>query len=115
MSEKIWVETYNGRTQGNWEYYAEADSRIKAIRDRFREKKVSKDQVEHAVKKITGLRRIDQDWEIACEGKESPPGRDRATSWGREQFEAWVEEQPLAYRRIYGSPEVIAGFILGEK
>jgi hypothetical protein len=115
MSEKIWVTiSGNGRTKGNWEYYAEADSRVKAIRDRFHAKKVDERAVLHALHKIAGQRRIDMDWAQAIEGKECPPGRD-APSWEREVFEAWMNEQPREYRRIYGSAEVIAAFITEEK
>jgi hypothetical protein len=115
VSEKIWVTTDKGRTQGNWEYYAEADGRIRGIRNRFRKKKVTKDQVERAVRKITGQYRVDADWEKAIEGVKTPPGCDRNGTWGREMFEAWGDAMPHAYRRIYGSAEVITQFILEEK
>jgi hypothetical protein len=110
----MWVETHAGRTEGNWQYYAEADPRIKGIRDRFREGKVSKEQVIGAVKRITGQRRIDADWKIAVGDNECPPGRD-IMSWGRDMFELWVAQQEPKHCRIYGSPEVIARFITEEE
>jgi hypothetical protein len=123
MSEKIWVTTDKGRTQGNWEYYAEADRRIKGIRDRYLQMKQESGDSEKlqakiagAVSKITGQYRIDSDWDAAVKATKRPSrSTDPKGTWGRKVFEAWVKEQPPEYERIYGSPLVITQFILEEK
>ena len=108
MSKKIKVKTEKGTTTGNWEYYAAADKRIKAIRDRFREGNVDEVQVETAVTKICGWYRHDQDWAVATEGISG----DRPKI---EAYDAWLAKQPPEYSRIYGHPQVITAFIVNEE
>ena len=52
------------------------------------------------------MHRIETDWK-ACEA-----GTGIAAI---ERFEAWVNQQPAEYRRIYGHPDIVAGVIVKSK
>ena len=97
------VETTHGKTSGSVERYAEADPRFMVIFEQFKKGKVDDRQVYSAVRKISGMHRLEEDWKKALAGKGLS---------GIAKYEAWLAEQPELYKRVYGSAEVISAIII---
>ena len=91
-----------GVTVTTLEYYAEADPRLLQLRDMYRNKKITKEDAITAIRKMVGIRRVEQDMEGMGE-----PG-------STQQIKAFVDFQrdnPLL-PRLYGRPAVVAALVL---
>ena len=92
----------DGVTVTNLEYYAEAEPRLLQLRDMYREKKITKDEVIDAVRKMVGFRRVELDMEGMGEA---------GTVKQIKSFLDFQRENPLR-PRLYGKPGVVAALIL---
>jgi hypothetical protein len=93
-----------GLTVTTLEYYAEAEPRLLKLRDLYREKKATKDQVFDSCRKIAGISRISRDMDAIKQPDWGP------LTWVQE-FTKWQDENPLVVR-MYGSPGVIATLVM---
>ncbi len=100
---KIKVEG-GGITVTSAEYYAEADPRLMAIRERYLADEIAKDTAEIEIGKLVGQSRVDADMAPLRKQGLSDHGLISA-------FLVWQEKHPLACR-LYGDPRVVIAVML---
>jgi len=100
------VRTEKGSTVCFFKDFAAVEPEVVKIRDDFRAKKIDRDKVEKRVSALFGFNRFNKDYERVVGDLMGPPA---LAVW-----DEWIKNQPMLHRKLYYSPEVVAGCVMGE-
>jgi hypothetical protein len=99
LEAKVRVKTDKGTTECRFEDFAAVEPKVVEIRQKFRDKKLDRDEVRRMTMPLFGISRVSKEWQ---------PG------WGIQEWDAWVESQPMSHRKLYYHPDTVAECIMGE-
>ncbi len=104
------VETTSGKTEVYFKDFADQEPKLYEIRQQYREqvaasksdkaREKAAETASIAVGRLFGMNRYLEDWKIS--------GAKTVEEW-----DAWINAKPLAYRKLYYSGEVVAKCVMG--
>jgi hypothetical protein len=100
------VRTEKGSTVCFFKDFAAVEPEVVKIRDDFRAKKIDKDKVTERVTALFGAYRFNADFDRIVGRLTGSPA---IAAW-----DEWIGSQPIGHRKLYYSPEVVAGCVMGE-
>lgn len=92
------VKTGNGVTEVYFRDFAAVEPKVVEIRQAYREKIIDDSEVERQINGLFGHNRVNREWQ---------------KGWGLVEWDAHVESQPMIYRKLFYSPEVVAACVMG--
>jgi hypothetical protein len=92
------VKTDNGVTEVHFRDFEAVEPKVVEIRRAYREKTIDESEVERQINGLFGRSRMTREWK---------------REWGLAEWDAHVESQPMIYRKLFYSPEVVAKCVMG--
>lgn len=99
------VETPLGKTEVRFADFAHVEPKVVRLREAFRAKKATKEDVDKWCAKLFGMTRFNKDFDEVTKGKEA--------SEALRTWDAWIEAQPLIHRKLYYNDHVVAACVMG--
>lgn len=99
------VQSDKGSTEVYFKDLAAVEPKVIKLREAFRAKKATADDVKLWCEKLFGFTRFNKDFDRVVEGA--------TDNEALRKWDAWIEAQPLSYRKLYYNPFVVAACVMG--